>query len=89
MSNVRPEIESYLRKIINGEGEILFQSMNMQASLDSAKLIFFYICNFYAWFAEEYSLQKGKGNIQSLISYYVLGFGLEVGKFLRCHVMSS
>ena len=37
MSNVRPEIELYLRKIINSEGEILFQSMNMRASLDSAK----------------------------------------------------
>ena len=37
MSNVPPEIDLDLRKIINSEGEILFQSMNMRASLDSAK----------------------------------------------------
>ena len=53
MSNERPEIELDLGKIINSEDEILFHSMNMRASLDSAKPCF-----------SMYNLasQKGEGN---------------------------
>ena len=63
MSNVRPEIELYLRKIINSEGEILFQSMNMRSILPN---LGFSMYSFYSWFVEEHGIalkwQKGEGN---------------------------